>query len=218
MCAGATHAVTCHGRSMKQQKIIIGICGGVGSGKSTVVDLLEKNYAATVIKADEVGHLAFEPGSETYKKIITHFGDDILNETKEIDHGKLADRVFSDSSEKEFIDSVVHPFALDYIRERIKVWRKTDGRLFVIETALMFETGCDKLCDEVWLVTADESVRVERLKTTRGYTEEKSRSIIAAQINDEKISANCKKIIMNNGSKKELETDIIDAVNARCSS
>ena len=211
MCAGATHAVTCHGGSMKQQKIII-ICGGVGSGKSTVVDLLEKNYAATVIKADEVGHLAFEPGSETYKKIITHFGDDILNETKEIDHGKLADRVFADSSEKEFIDSVVHPFALDYIRERINVWKKTDGRLFVIETALMFETGCDKLCDEVWLVTADESVRVERLKTTRGYTEEKSRSIINSQLGEEKISNRCKRIIINNGSKKELEAEIDNSI------
>ena len=156
--------------------------------------------------------MAFEPGSETYKKIITHFGDDILNETKEIDHGKLADRVFSDSSEKEFIDSVVHPFALDYIRERINVWKKTDGRLFVIETALMFETGCDKLCDEVWLVTADESVRVERLKTTRGYTEEKSRSIINSQLSEEKISNKCKRIIINNGSKKELEAEIDNSI------
>lgn len=106
--------------------IIIGICGGLGSGKSTVVDLLHDRYGARVIKADEVGHLAFEPGSETYRQITDHFGGGILDEDRNINHRKLADRVFADKNEKAFIDSVIHPFALGFIREKISEWKKQE--------------------------------------------------------------------------------------------
>ena len=106
--------------------IIIGICGGLGSGKSTVVDLLHDRYGARVIKAGEVGHLAFEPGSETYRQITDHFGGGILDEDGNINHRKLADRVFADKNEKAFIDSVIHPFALGFIREKISEWKKQE--------------------------------------------------------------------------------------------
>ena len=88
---------------------------------------------------------------------------------------------------------------------------KTGEELLVIETALMFETGCDSLCDEVWLVTADEEVRIERLKQNRGYSEEKSKSIIAAQVSDDEIIDWCAVTINNNYLLQDV-SDQLDRV------
>ena len=188
---------------MKEVKII-GITGGVGSGKSTVIKLMCENCDAKAILAEEIGHEALVPGSATYEKITEHFGKSILDKNAEIDHAKLADVIYSDNTEKEFLNSVVHPYALDRIREEIKAWRQTETPLLIIETALMFETGCDALCDEVWLVTADESTRIDRLSRSRGYSEDKSRAIIAAQQPDSELAERCDRVIENNGTPEMI--------------
>ena len=195
-------------------KKIIGITGGVGSGKSTVLSFLEKEYKAKVLIADRIGHTAFLKDSDTYRKIVNHFGEKILDEQGEVDHPTLAQIIFQDEKEKEFINSIIHPYALDKIKTEISIWKNDperesiDPNLLIIETALMFETGCDKLCDEIWGVITDTNIRIDRLMKDRGYTEEKARSIIAAQISDEEIKNKCKVIVTNNTSIAETENQI----------
>ena len=195
-------------------KKIIGITGGVGSGKSTVLSFLEKEYKAKVLIADKIGHTAFLKNSDTYYKIVDHFGEKILDDQGEVDHTALAQIIFQDEKEKDFINGIIHPYALDKIKSEISNWRNNSERiknnpdLLIIETALMFETGCDKLCDEVWGVITDTNIRIDRLMRDRGYTEEKARSIIATQISDEEIKNKCNEIITNNTSITETEDQI----------
>ena len=232
-------------------KKIIGITGGVGSGKSTVLNFLEKEYGAGILMADKIGHEAFEKQTEIYKMIVDHFGKEILDDQEEIDHTKLAAIIFINEKEKEHLNNIIHPYVLDKIKSEIENWNKTTRsndndivstskesestnksyqiiksynisekkqkkqesiNLLVIETALMFETGCDKLCDEVWGVITDTDIRIERLKRDRGYSEKKARSIIRAQLSDEELKEKCNEIIINNSSITETENRIKELV------
>ncbi len=226
---------------------IIGITGGVGSGKSTVLNLLEKEYGARILMADNIGHEAFEKNTDTYKRITEHFGKEILNDREEIDHTKLAAIIFINEKEKEYLNNIIHPYVLDRIKSEIENWNKTtrsddndivstskksestnkssqtnksyniskkkqikqeSSNLLIIETALMFETGCDKMCDEVWGVITETEIRIERLMRDRGYSEEKARSIIRTQLSDEELKEKCNEIIINNSSITETEKQI----------
>ena len=210
-------------------KKIIGITGGVGSGKSTVLSILDKEYKARIIEADKIGHEAFIKNSDTYNMIIDHFGKQILSTEGEIDHKKLAKIIFNDEKEKEYLNGIIHPFVLDRIRSEISLWKNSNSDdqisntastntknhngsvsvdLMIIETALMFETGCDKLCDEVWVVITDKYTRINRLIKDRGYTKEKAEAIIASQLSDNKMINKCNKIINNNSDIAELKKQI----------
>ena len=228
-------------------KKIIGITGGVGSGKSTILNFLEKEYGARILMADKIGHEAFEKNTNTYKKIAEHFGNEILDGQDEVDHVKLAAIIFKNEIEKEYLNNIIHPFVLDRIKHEIEKWNETSTsnnkdivaaskesestnkstetdkpgnisekkdkkqesiNLLVIETALMFETGCDKLCDEVWGVITDTDIRIKRLMKDRGYTEEKARSIIRTQLSDEALKEKCTEIIINNTTISNTKNQI----------
>ena len=230
---------------------IIGITGGVGSGKSTILNFLEKEYHARILMADNIGHEAFEKNTDTYKRITEHFGKEILDGQNEIDHVKLAAIIFKNKTEKEYLNNIIHPFVLDRIKHEIEKWNETitsnnidivaaskesesknkstetdkpsnisekknkkqeSINLLVIETALMFETGCDNLCDEVWGVITDTEIRIERLMRDRGYSEEKARSIIRTQLSDEALKEKCNEIIINNSSITETEKQIRELI------
>lgn len=230
---------------------IIGITGGVGSGKSTILNFLEKEYHARILMADNIGHEAFEKNTDTYKRITEHFGKEILDGQDEIDHVKLAAIIFKNKTEKEYLNNIIHPFVLDRIKHEIEKWNETitsnnidivaaskesestnkstetdkpsnisekknknqeSINLLVIETALMFETECDKLCDEVWGVITDTNIRIERLMKDRGYSEKKARSIIRTQLSDEELKEKCNEIIINNSSITETEKQIRELI------
>lgn len=202
-------------------KRVIGITGGVGCGKSTVLSILKDHFGASVFMADDVGHEVFEKDTSTYREIVSHFGDEIIDEKGEIFRGALAEIIFDDEKEKDFLDGIVHPYVIGRIRESIDAWKKRveeidkndfDLHLFILETALLFETRCDKFCDERWGVISDVNQRIERLNSTRGYSEEKSRSIILSQLSDEVIRERCDRIILNNSSKEELEEVVCQMV------
>ena len=187
-------------------KKIIGITGGVGSGKSTVLSILKEDYSADIFIADEVGHEVFHPGTDSFDRIVSHFGFSVLDSSGEISHEVLSGIIFQEESEKAFLNSIVHPYVIGRAREEIELWRRnSESPLFVLETALLFETGCDSLCDEVWGVLTDADVRVRRLMETRGYSEEKCRSIIAGQMSDQFLMDHCDRVVRNDGSEEELK-------------
>ncbi|MBO4395571.1 MAG: dephospho-CoA kinase, partial [Eubacterium sp.] len=109
-------------------------------------------------------------------------------------------------------DSLIHPFVLNLISEKIKNWKQessiNDPDLFIIETALMFETGCYNLCDKVIGITCDEKIRIKRLMETRGYTEEKTRAILHSQMSNEELTKRCDMIIDNSGTRNDLQINI----------
>ena len=186
--------------------LVIGITGGVGCGKSTAVDIMRETYGARTLIADNLGHEAMEPGTAAYGEILRVFGDEVVLPDGEIDRGRLAEIIYADDAKREQLNGIIHPFVKERIRERMREWE--DEPLVVLETAILFETGCETLCDEVWGVLADRDVRIGRLVRTRGYSEEKAVSIMEKQMGDEEFIRRCHRILYNNGSVEELEDQI----------
>ena len=167
---------------------ILGITGGVGSGKSRILYELKEDYGAYVIEADKLAHELMEPGRSIYNKIIEEFGKEILlNEPPyAIDREKLGGIVFNDGDKLGLLNSISHPLVKEDILRQIDEARdKGDVKLFVIEAALLIEDGYKDICDEIWYVWVDREERIRRLIAQRGYTREKCISIFDSQSPDE---------------------------------
>lgn len=180
---------------------IIGITGGVGAGKSRVLNELKVQYGAYIIEADKLAHELMEPGKVIYEEIVTAFGEDILCEEEPhvIDRVKLGKIVFSDKKHLEALNKIVHPLVKKSILMSIRQAKeKGDVRLFVIEAALLIEDEYKSICDELWYIWVDKETRIKRLMLQRNYTKEKSVSIMNNQSSDEFYKENCDFIIDNN--------------------
>ncbi|MBQ9765918.1 MAG: dephospho-CoA kinase [Lachnospiraceae bacterium] len=192
--------------------MIIGVTGGVGSGKSAVMDILKTDFDMDVILADEVGHEVMDDISgEAYAHIIDHFGRGILDDkTLKIERSKLAGLVFNNKKELEVLNSIVHPAVKKEILSRIhKLKQVKGGNAFVaVEAALLLEDNYDAICDRVIYVYADEKVRRERLKSTRGYTDEKIDSIIRNQMSEEEFKRRTDDMVDNSNGLEDTRASL----------
>lgn len=178
---------------------IIGITGGIGAGKSSVLNYIQKNYNARVIMADLVAHMLEEPGQKCYYSIIETFGSNILNSDMTINRRKLSQIVFSDELKRMKLNAIVHPYVKEHISNEIAKERVLGNlEYFVIEAALLLEDKYDLICDEVWYIYTKEQIRRERLKKSRGYSDEKIDYIFHSQLPENVFREKCKVIIDNN--------------------
>ncbi len=187
---------------------VIGLTGGVGSGKTVAAHQLAKITKAELLIADELGHLVMQKGKKGYRQIIDVFGEKVLDKQGEIDRNQLSSIVFSNAEALRQLNGIIHPAVKEYITEYIAA-RKGQKGLLILETALMFETGCDTLCDEIWYIHVPPEIRKERLKKHRGYSSEKSESIMKRQLQEEAFLNRCPKVIENDKSIEELVNKLI---------
>lgn len=194
---------------------IIGITGGVGCGKSALLDIFEKRLKAYVIKADNVANMLMSPGHKAYEDIVEIFGEDILNEDGTIDKRKMSDIIFNSKNKRLVVNSIVHPQVKKWIVEKIG-YLSVDGDYdyVFIEAALLLEDHYDAICDEIWYIFADEAIRKERLKRTRGYSNEKTESIIRSQRNEQSFRAECDRTIDNSGNIEDTFSAVKKILNA----
>ena len=188
---------------------IIGITGGVGSGKSEVINFIARRFDATVVQADAVGHLLMKPQNACFEPIVALFGPEILREDGNLDRAKIASIVFSDKEMLEKLNAIVHPAVKNYIKKAIEIEKENETTLFVIEAALLIEDHYDEICDELWYVYADEQTRTERLKLHRGYSDEKIRDMFANQLSEEEFSLHCHFEIDNSGDFEDTKAQIV---------
>lgn len=182
--------------------MVLGITGGVGCGKSTLLSMLEMKKGAKVILADNLGHEVMEPGTECYEQIVTLLGSSILDETGHIKREKMAQIIYGDDEKRRQVNEIVHPSVKKEIKERIRMWQAEP--LVVVETALMFESGCDAYCDEVWGIFTDPEIRIDRLSKSRGYSREKSLSIMQKQMSYEELKQKCSHVLFNDEDPDKL--------------
>lgn len=183
---------------------VIGITGGVGSGKTEVLEYLAKNYECTVIQADEVAHLLMKPGKECYREVINLLGPDFTDETGEMDRSKVSSVVFRDPEVRKKVNGIVHPAVKKYITKSIEMERKDETPYVFVEAALLIEDKYDEICDELWYIYADELVRRERLTETRGYTAHKIDEIMASQLTEDEFEEHCDFTIDNSGELEDM--------------
>lgn len=185
--------------------MILGIIGGVGAGKSTVLALLTEAYGFTAYRTDDIAKSFYVTGHPVFEAL-----KQLLGPALEGPDGRafLAQKLYGPggASLRAEVDCIVHPAVWEFVDEKIAEARK-DGHSIVIETALPtrhFTEGCD----ETWFVYTDEEVRVARLMASRGYSEEKARAMIHAQMDNAGYAAFADWTVDNSGSREETETAI----------
>ena len=191
---------------------IIGITGGVGAGKSTVLDYLREQFHAYVIQADQVGHQVMEPGEICYSQVIALFGEHILKKDKTIDRKAVSDVVFGNEEKLKKLNGIIHPAVRQSVLEGIQLQKEKKTAIVVVEAALLLEEHYEKFCDKVWYVHTDREIRISRLMENRGYSREKSESIISSQAPDEYFAKHADYIIRNNGDIKDTWLQVEEGI------
>lgn len=161
--------------------IVIGLTGGILSGKSTISEMLAEK-GAVIIDADKVGHEAYKPYTETWQDLVAAFGRDILKENDEIDRKRLGDIVFNNPQALSRLNMIVHPRMHSMMKEEIDRLRGEGADVVVLEAAVLIEANWTDLADEVWVAVAPEEVAVKRLQNRGGLSEEQARARIRSQI------------------------------------
>lgn len=190
----------------------IGLTGGVGAGKSTILDYMESHLGACILEADKIGHLVMEPGAPCYDKIIHLFGKDVIKNDKTIDRKRVSDVVFCNGEMLAALNGIIHPAVKEYIRGRLEEERRKGRQLAVVEAALLLEDHYEVFCDEIWYVHTDEEVRIARLEASRGYTREKALSIIRSQASESFFRAHADYVIENNGDLLRTQEQIEEGI------
>lgn len=186
------------------EKKIIGITGGVGAGKSSVLSILKEKFGAKVILADLVAHDLMEPGTEGLLAVTKALGNSFIREDGSVDRKALADLIFRNTDALNKMNSIIHPMVWDWIeKEAVSCDEK-----FVVVEAAVFDTAPQGLFDEMWYVFASEETRMERLMASRGYTKEKCLNIMKKQDSEEVFRSRCGFVINNDGSEEDTERQL----------
>ena len=176
---------------MEHMKKIIGITGGVGAGKSSVLAVLKENFGAKIILADLVAHELMEPGSEGLKKVTEALGTSFLDPDGSVDRKALADVIFRNKDALRTMNAIIHPL----------VWK-------TMAEAAVFDTAPKDLFDELWYVYTTKENRIIRLMANRGYSREKCEDIIGRQASEEEYRALCDRVIDNNGDESDIKRQL----------
>lgn len=189
--------------------LIIGITGGVGAGKSSVLQYMEESYRCKVILADDVGNQVKLPGEICYNQLVELLGHDILDEKGLIDRNRMAAAIFADKELLAKVNAIIHPAVKDYILTEIQKEKEAMRYdFFFIEAALLIECGYAEHVDELWYIYASKEVRRERLKANRGYSDDKVSQIMDGQLKEEEFRRACQVVIDNGRDLDETKKQI----------
>jgi dephospho-CoA kinase len=186
---------------------IIGLTGGIGSGKSAAAHFLAE-AGAEVIDLDKAGHEALKKGGAAYKKAVREFGEGILNKDGEIDRAKLGEIVFNNREALDKLNKITHPVIDKTVEKTIKESRRRGVKVVVFEAAAMLEAERTWLVDEIWITVAPEKVVLARLKERSGYSEEEASKRIRAQMTNEERIKRADVVIHNDGTLFELRRKV----------
>lgn len=186
---------------------VVGLTGGIGSGKSTVLAMLAAR-GAEVLDADEIVREIQRPGEDAYNEIVEAFGDGVVAADGTLDRAALAKIVFTDSEKRAKLNEITHPKVGARFAERLAALRETD-KIVVLDIPLLgaSNSGSERFADTVVVVTASETVRLERLEE-RGMDREDAAARIAAQIGDDERLKLADHVLTNDGSLAELEKQV----------
>ena len=186
--------------------LLVGLTGGIGSGKSTVARLLEKR-GAVVFDADLLAREAVEPGTPGHAAVIERFGADVLAPGGELDREALASIVFADPAARRDLEQIVHPEVRRLFAEGSEAYRDTD-QVVVFSAPLLVETGMHTAFEVLVVVSATVATQIERLMRQRGMSEPSIRARIDAQAPLEDKAAAADFLVDNEGSLDELESQV----------
>jgi dephospho-CoA kinase len=186
---------------------VIGLTGGIGSGKSTVAAMLAE-LGAVLIDADRVGHEIYRPGTEGFARVAQAFGQEVVAPDGTIDRRRLGERVFGDPRELARLNALLHPLIGEEIRRRLRVARAADdGRPIVVEAAIMLEAGW-RFFDRIWAVIVSRETAIARVMASRGLTRAQVEQRLDAQMSNAERMRAADLVIDNDGTLAELQAKV----------
>lgn len=186
---------------------VIGLTGGIASGKSTAAAYAGE-LGAHVIDADKLGHRVYEPGTPGFAKVVETFGDDVVDAEGNIDRRRLGSKVFADPAELRKLTDISWPQIKEYARDEIATASKTSDSAIVLEAAVLLEAGWQDIVDEVWAITVPAETALVRATMRDGVDAKVIQERINAQISNEERTAQADVCIENTGSLADLKTAI----------
>ncbi|HMO95638.1 MAG TPA: dephospho-CoA kinase [Tepidiformaceae bacterium] len=192
---------------------VIGLTGGIASGKSTVTAFF-RDREVPVIDADILGHRTYDPGTDTFDAVVKAFGPDLVAPDGTIDRKVLGGKVFGKPEELKRLTDIVWPGIRRLASQQLSEFETAGNSLVVLEAAVLFEAGWEDLVHEVWVVVVEAEQAIQRLATRNGLDEAAARARIDSQLSNAERTARADVVIENNGTLEELQARIQDAWNA----
>lgn len=190
--------------------VVLGITGGVGAGKSRILEILREEYHALVIQADEVAKKLEEPGQPGLTELVRRFGTGILSPEGSLDRERFAGLIFRDSTMLETVNQIIHPLTWQAIKEQLAA---ADAELAAVEAAL-FDERSREICQYLVFVDTEKERRIERLMESRGYSREKCLDIMENQPDRNDFLKLADYVIDNNGTKIQVRQEIARVLDA----
>jgi len=187
--------------------LVIGLTGGIGTGKSELSHIL-RDLGAVVIESDKVAHQSYEPGTTAHGLIVKLFGEDVLDGSGFIDRKSLGKIVFADTARRLKLEKIVWPATRELTLALLEKETVRGTRVVVVEVPKLFESGWDKLADVVWTVEAPQSVVIQRVERRSGMSESDTKARIAAQFTRQERVDRADIVIENDATLEDLRNQI----------
>jgi dephospho-CoA kinase len=189
--------------------LIIGLTGGIASGKSTVARMLLE-LGIPVIDADQIAREVVEIGEDAYLQIVEKFGEEILQADKTIDRAKLGAIVFNDEEKRKLLNSIVHPAVRQKMLEQKEQYVKKGEKNIVLDIPLLFESNLTYLVDKILVVYVDDHIQLERLMERNCFSKEEAEARIKAQLPLKEKAAKADAVIDNNGTIEQTKEQLLN--------
>ncbi|HHY24805.1 MAG TPA: dephospho-CoA kinase [Clostridiaceae bacterium] len=186
---------------------VIGVTGGIGSGKSTIAKIL-CDLGASIIDADKIAREITVKGQLIMEEIVGYFGTSVLDEEGELDRKKLSEIVFADSKKLEVLNCITHKYIADKIKDELNKLEEAKAKIVVLDAPLPVENGFLDVVDESWVVVANRDIRIKRIMERSKISSEEALARIKMQKSDEEYLKIADEVINNDGSVEELEKSI----------
>jgi len=184
--------------------IVIGLTGNIGTGKSTVLKILQ-DLGARTIDADKIAHEVMEPGGRAYDAVVATFGDCILDKDGAIDRKRLADIVFTDPNQLQRLERIIHPAVEQRVSEIVEAATEP---VVAVEAIKLLESRLRHLCDTIWVVTASRKTQLQRLVSQKGLEQEEALRRMAAQSPQSHKEREADVVINNDGDMEQLRAQV----------
>ena len=186
-----------------QNRLIIGLTGGIGSGKSAVSDRFA-DHGIKIVDADIASRVVVEPGKPALRKIAEHFGANILQDDGGLNRAALREKIFADPSERKWLESLLHPLINEYLFSELA---SAESVYAILANPLLFETQQDKACTRILVVDVPVELQVSRTVARDNNSPEQVKAIIAAQISREDRLARADDVILNDRDLAHLDQE-----------
>lgn len=189
---------------------LIGLTGGIATGKTTVSRIIQDFFGIPVINVDDVSRIVTQKGSLPLSQIVFYFGDEALNQDGTLNRAFMRSRIISSENDRKILEGIVVPAILDYVERTIQDLESQGNEIIIVENALMFEQNTYQNYQEIIVVTCDPIIQLQRVMKRDGATEESANGIIKLQYPLAKKESLANYVIYNNREVDSLESQIIN--------